>query len=332
MAYTVWGAFNAFRENTVDLDSNETQKARASRDYLVEQLKRLSRGNPGFPMDTNNYHPFGSFARRTKIRPLDDVDLMILLNGRGTVAQTTSDPYTYWLKIQDGSAPLADFPDNYGYVHSVKILNRIKSQLTTVATYRSAELKRNMQAIILNLVSYPWSFDVVPGVPITNGTGGIAYYLIPDGTGNWMRTDPRIDAANITRVNKRHNGKFLPTVRLLKYWNRRTHKPRLSSYYFETLATQVFEYAPVIVDFPQAVKYFFDNCPTYLWRTCPDPKGLGPNLDTGVDLATKQKVATAMEEGASQAASALRYEGQSNPKDAIYWWRRVFGPDFPEYG
>jgi hypothetical protein len=133
-------------------------------------------------------------------------------------------------------------------------------------------------------------------------------------------------------VNKHHNGQFLPTVRLLKYWNRRTHKPRLSSYYFETLAIKVFDYASPITGFPEAVKYFFDTCPAHLLSSCPDPKNLGPDLDTDVSWEVKTKVSEAIATAAKYAGYALMYESKSDYKNAIYWWQRVFGSEFPNYG
>jgi len=333
MPYTVWGAFDAFRKNTADLNAEDTKVARASRDFLTGQLGRLAQLDSSFPRLQGKYMPFGSFARRTKIRPLDDIDMLILLIGGGTSAcQSNSDSYTYWLRVENGSSSLAAFPDNFGYVNSTKILNKVCASLSSVSQYGKAEIKKTMQAVTLNLISYSWSFDIVPAVPISDGNDGVAYYLIPNGRGDWIRTDPRIDEARITTQNRQHNGNLLPVVRLLKYWNNRRHKPRLSSYYFETLVLKVFANAPTITDFPTAVKYFFDRCYIYLMTTCPDPKNLGAALDSSVSYETKQKVADALNDAATFAGYAMMYEQQSNDKDAIYWWGRVFGSEFPAYG
>lgn len=333
MVYSVWGAFDKFRKDTVDLNADITKTARASRDYLFEQLKILAKNNLGFPKLYGGYLSFGSFARKTKIQPLDDIDILVLLNGKGTeVKQSPNSVFTYCLKINSSFAPLSLFNNDYGYVNSTKVMNRIKSYLSSVSNYKQAEIKKTMQAVTLNLKSYAWTFDIVPAVPVVNTFDEIDYYLIPDGWGNWIRTDPRIDSKNITEVNLKHLGRFLPTIRLLKYWNFRTHKPRLSSYYFETLAIQTFQYSSIITDFPQALKYFFDNCPSYLRMSCPDPKGLGANLDAGMDTTTKEKVGKAMSEAATFAGYALMYESQSKINDAIYWWQRIFGSEFPIYG
>ncbi len=333
MPYTVWGAFDQFRKQTVDLDSEVTKTARKSRDYLFDQIKNLASNDSGFPRLHGSFLPFGSFARSTKIRPLDDIDLLVLLNGSGTQdTRPSSDPYTSWLKITDDKAPLAVFRNDYGYVNSTKILNKIKGSLANVANYQKADIHKNMQAVTLKLRSYDWVFDIVPAVPIADHYGNTIHYVIPNGKGDWIRTDPRIDRTNVTRLNTSHESNFLPTVRLLKYWNRRTHKPTLPSYYFETLAIKVFEHAPKIQSFPTAVKYFFDYCSTYLWSSCPDPKNLGPDLDAEVSFETKRKIADAMSQAAEYAQYASMYELNKNNEKAISWWGRIFGPEFPGYG
>lgn len=90
MSYTVDISFNAFRANTVDLDSEEVKRARASRDYLVGQINILANNDGTFPRLAGYYKPFGSFARSTKIRPLDDIDLLLACNGKGTIANLYS--------------------------------------------------------------------------------------------------------------------------------------------------------------------------------------------------------------------------------------------------
>jgi len=310
-----------------------TKTARASRDSLMAHLKTLAKNHPDFPRITGTCIPYGSFARSTKNRPLDDIDLLLLLVGTGTRAEHQStDEFTYWLKITSSSAPQAAFPDDCGYVNSTKILNKIRSGLADVEKYYRAEIHKNTEAVTLELFSYDWVFDIVPAVPVGPEAGKISYYLIPDGSGDWKRTDPRIDDINVRRCNERHAGTFLPLVRILKCWNKRPVAPALPSYYLETLALRVFENAPPQPRLRDGVEYFFQNCSTYLWGECPDPKRLGPPLDKEVDNATKLKVDAAMKEAATRCGYALMYERSNDHKTAIYWWREVFGDEYPNYG
>ncbi|HEY3054105.1 MAG TPA: hypothetical protein VGK04_12030 [Thermoanaerobaculia bacterium] len=333
MPFTVWGAFDKFREDIVDLPPAQTKSGRVSRDYLSEQIKKLPSRYPWFPRLIGTHVPYGSFARSVKTRPLDDIDLLILLVGTGTeIARGSDDPYTLWIKILNSTAPLAMFPDQFGYVNSTKVLNAFKSALSDVPAYAKSDVSKNGEAVTLSLSSYPWAFDAVPAVPVNDGAGGFLYYVIPNGSGDWLATDPRRDAAQLTAVNQGHYGELLPVVRLLKYWNRRVHKPRLSSYYFETLVKRTFEFQPPIGSSSAAMRHFFANAGTYVWLSCPDPKGLGPNLDADISYETKKKVTDAMSEAARFASNADLMEGVGDQKSAIYWWGRVFGTDFPSYG
>ena len=167
---------------------------------------------------------------------------------------------------------------------------------------------------------------------IVGSDGSASYFLIPDGAGNWIRTDPRIDDANTTRCNLQHGGLFLPTIRLLKYWNRRVHKPRLRPYYFETLAISTFSNVATVTDLPAAVRHFFDAGPMHLFSTCADPKALGPALDRDVDRETKNKIYAAMTDAAKKAGGALAFEKRGQHREAIGLWGQIFGPGFPTYG
>lgn len=341
-AITVKAAFKKFQTYIVDLEQTTTEIGRASQEYLFEQVKKLSKNHSNFPRLKGNYIPFGSFARKTKIRPLDDIDLLLLLNGRGINVELSyrkkvsgygvNMTAVCRVKITDIHSPLLSFADNKGYVNSIKILNRIKSYLASVPNYQKAEKNRRMQAVTLNLKSHPWIFDIVPAIPIYNYQDKATHFLIPDGYGNWIRTNPKIDAQSLTSVNAKHKGELLPVLRLLKYWNKRKHKPSLSSYYFETLVVQTFQYAPEITSYPAALEYFFHHCSSYIMSSCLDPKRLGEALDANVSWDTKQKILKALKNAASHASHAMMAESKNDQKTAIYWWKKVFGSEFSNYG
>lgn len=333
MVRTVGGAFAAFRSNTVDLDADQTCTARTSRDYLIKQIRTLAGNDSAFPRLGGDPIHYGSFARRTKIRPLDDIDFMVVMNGNGTAEDHRGEGKS-WLRIADNTAPLAAYPDAHGYVSSIKVLNRMRDELSRLPAYRKAEVRRNQQAVVLSLTSYSWSFDIVPAVPVIGGYfSTVLHYVIPDGSGDWMRTDPRKDQTWVTRINQRHNNLFLPLVRVLKHWNvnEAQTKPRLQSYYLEALAARVFDGAPLIQSLPDGAERFFSTAGIYVSQSCPDPKGLGPALDANVSSETKQKVRLALGEATQRVGYARMYERQGNQKDAIYWWGRVFGSNFPSY-
>lgn len=331
MPYTVNTSLSQYREYTVDLDKDETKRARASRDYLKDQISRLADNRSDFPKITKEYLAFGSFARSTKVRPLDDIDIMVILNGSNTTEISSySSTYSYRLQANNTSY-LWQFTDDYGYVNSTKILNRFRDGLSSISNYRNAAINRRMQAVVLNLVSYAWSFDIVPAVPIgRNGTR--EYFLIPDGSGNWIRTDPRRDQTFITDANKRHNSNLIPLIRLLKYWNmKRYSPPKIGSYYLETMIINSFKWATPISSIKNSIPDAFRQLGNAVITSCPDPKNLGPSLENSETWDTRFKVRDAALKMADNANNALRAEQSGNHELAIGWWDLVF-PDFPKYG
>ncbi len=324
-------AFEEFQQHNVNLNPDSVKKARGSRDYLQEQLIIVRDGNPNFPRISGQFKPFGSFARKTKIQPLDDIDMLVMLNGQDAqVVQASWDSYTFLVSTTSELSPLRPYVDEYGWVSSTKILGQFKGGLKQVQNYRKSEIKRTGVAVVLNLLSYDWAFDIVPALPIADWTGSTLHYLIPDGRGNWMRTDPRIDQELVTSANQNQNGYLLPLIRLIKYWNVRSRAaPRLASYYLESLLLNAFRYGyPAIESKTRwSVPCAFQQLAYHVMFACPDPKGLGPNLDEGMTWETREKVRDAANDRAEYATYALHYEQQGDHQEAIKWWGYVF-PNF----
>ena len=333
MSTTVTVAFNRFMQDTVDLPAAVTRSARSRRDYLSDSLTRLAKADPDFTFLKGDFVPYGSFTRRTKIQPLDDIDLLVVVSDRGIrEAVTRNVPIVHRVKIENAKAPLARFASEEGYVNSILVLNRVKTALGKLHHYKRAAVKRNYQAVSLSLTSHDWTFDLVPAVPVKTPQGKVKYFLIPDGSGQWMRTDPRKDADLVTKTNARQNQKLLPVIRMLKVWNRRTSKPRLASFLFEVYVLRSFSTVPAMESAPQAVAQFFRECPTLLNGPCPSPAGLGTDLDADLSADKRGRVIAAMHVVAKISQEALRHEQKGEQAQAIACWRKVFGERFPAHG
>ncbi len=166
MPRTVDSAFDQFRRNTVDLEPNDSDTAKSSRGYLYDQLQELHRSHP-YPPRMFGFVPYGSFARKTKVRPLDDIDFLAQLDGTGLSVQPSSS-YLYGLWPNNDRAPLAEFKDTAGWISSIRILNRIRDGLANVPHYKKAELRRSQEVVCLTLKSYPWTFDITPAIRVDN--------------------------------------------------------------------------------------------------------------------------------------------------------------------
>lgn len=93
MASSVYSAFDEFLKNTIRLDPNKTSIARASRDNLISNINGFSGNEDFFFIASDLQLNYGSFSRRTKIKPLDDIDLMICIKGAGRKYTTENGAY-----------------------------------------------------------------------------------------------------------------------------------------------------------------------------------------------------------------------------------------------
>ena len=241
MVKTVDQAFNLFLNNYVNLDSEQTKSARSSRDWLISQIRLSAVQDNKFPiLYSEKDIDFGSFARRTKKRELDDIDRMIALIANGCIYYELADRIE--IHVPDYEDRLkALCHDNTNILNSRKVIYKFISLLKSVPQYQKADIKRNQEAATLNLISYPWTFDIVPCFFTQKEYfSNRDYYLIPDGQGDWKKTDPRIDRQRVSNINQIHDGNILKLIRLMKYWNRRSTMPSMSSYLIENMILDLY--------------------------------------------------------------------------------------------
>lgn len=329
MANSVDSAFEEFNKNTVNLDSDRSTKARSSRDWLIGQIETLPDKEDDFPILYDGMHiKFGSFARNTKIRPLDDIDLIITLNATASKYYTITYGKLYYLTPGDNADKLKKLCDDDGYINSRKVINKLVSSLSQIEQYKSADVHRKQEAATLNLTSYEWNFDIVPAFYTDSD-----YYLIPDGNGHWKATDPRVDQERTSSVNTSHNGKILQIIRTLKYWNVRAAMPTIGSYLLENIILTYFESQTEIsnyIDFN--LVSFWGYLRTGIYNSFLDPKGFQGELNN-LSMDDKIKISVKATDVFQKGNEAIQIETQEkNQEKAINKWREIFGENFPKYG
>lgn len=333
MASTVNTAFTEFLRDTVNLDADQTKDARKSRDWLKDRINELPGKYDTFPFLVKEYHfDYGSFARRTKIRPLNDIDMLIGLHASGSTYLEYTD------RIQITVNPNAErltklCHDGTQLLHSIKVLNQFKAGLEGVPQYKSAEKKYTQQATVLNLSSYDWSFDIVPCFMTTEDAWGKTYYLIPDGNGHWIKTDPRIDQSLTTSVNQQHNGNVLNVLRLIKFWTKRPITTTIPSYLLETIIFKYYEAKTEVASgWPDVeIPDLLDHIAWAIRWDVQDPKGIQGNINR-LDYETRNRISAVATRYAEYAREARQHESNSDHKASIAAWQQVFGPSFPNFG
>lgn len=319
-------------KNTVNLDSEITSTARKSRDWLLDQIDNFGskEGFPSLYSDVDIH--FGSFARKTKIRELDDIDLMIGLSAQGS---TYLEDYFGKIEITVADAAtnlLSLTHENSTKLNSRKVINKFVSELKTISQYKSAEIKRNQEAATLELKTYDWTFDIVPCFMTSAENDGRSFYLIPDGNGHWKKTDPRIDRDNITNVNQKHNGKVLNAIRLMKYWNRRATMPTIGSYLLESIILAYYDSKLIVTEYIDLeLRDLLHHISSAIYNDINDPKNIQGNLNL-LTFEDKQKIASKALVDYDKAVEAINFETTSGDhKSSINKWREILGSQFPTY-
>lgn len=326
-------AIQEFMRDQVNLDPTQTGLARTSRNWLIDQIRSFPQKDDTFPRPYQEVDVLlGSFHRRTKVRPLDDVDLIFGLSAEGSTYGTSGSQIVLYAH-QESRRLLSLCHDGTQQVNSRKILNRFVMALSNVPQYRRAEIGRDGEAAVVSLSSYTWSFDVVPAFFTKPESDGRQYYLIPDGQGHWKRTDPRIDDLRIATQDRRHGGVVLPCIRLLKYWNKRRTVPTVRSYAFESIILSHYESlasaATTYIDLE--CRNVLNTLASSIYLPIPDPKGIQGDLNT-LSITERMELSTRANVDVNLIDEALRAEQSGDHQTAIARWRQVMGPDFPAYG
>lgn len=330
MAKTVNIAFDTFLRDVVRISKSRSDLAKISKDNLIKEIAKFPSDEIFPTLHSDLRIDYGSFARKTKIRPLDDIDMMVILHAEGNRRYQYGNYYS--IQVQ-ANCPKQLSLCNLGtnVLNSIKVVNKFKEYLKNVPNYTKAEIKRNQEAITLNLSSYEWNFDIVPCFITSPDIYGKTFYLIPDGTGNWKPTDPRIDKQRTTAINSNQNVFVLDMVRLMKYWTKRPTMPTMKSYFLENLILQYYSGSVTSVqwvdrELPKLFGYIYYN----VQKSLNDPKGFQGDINH-LTYEERLKIQEKAKVDYNKAMKAIGFEGAGNMTDAIKLWGEIFGDEFPKY-
>lgn len=317
--------FKEFLENTVNLSQKDYENGRTSRNWLFNQISKFPEKNNAFPDLAQSYNlTFGSFGRKTKIQPLDDIDIMVRLNGFN--GKYTTD-YNY-ITIDTDKMPntkLKAFDDGNNNISSIKILEIFKKELKQIPQYQTAEIKRNQESVTLQLKS-GLNFDIVPCFYTSKENNGRQYYIIPDGNGTWKKTDPKIMQDKISETNQNNNGNVLNQVRLVKYWNKRQTMPSISSYLLETLVLNyynTYSFVNIKNDFRSNLVYIHKM----IGQPINDPNDIDGNINE-LDENTIFKIKNKAYNDYYTCCDAIELEENGEITEAKKLWKKIFGDEF----
>jgi hypothetical protein len=332
MASTVNSAFDTFMKNSIRLDSGRNDIAKKSKNNLLREIEK-------FPNDGKflNYYPeymsidYGSFSRKTKIRPLDDIDLMIVLHAQGNWREPIYGGYRIRVR-PEASKQIALCNTGTDILNSIKVINKFKEYLSKIPLYKKADIKRNQEAVTLELNSYEWVYDIVPCFETAPDNFGKTFFLIPDGSGNWKPTDPRVDKNRTTSINGKQQISVLDMIRIMKYWTKRRTAATMGSYFLECLILQYYDSSTINsstyidVELPNLFAYVCHQ----IHQSLNDPKGFQGNLNK-LTLDEINSIRERAKLDYNRSVQAREFETNGKQKESIQKWGEIFGTEFPIY-
>lgn len=267
----------AIHEYLKKIEPSATQKegAKRSHAYLRDILC-----SGQFASRIKTSYLSGSYARDTAIAPLDDVDIIFIIN-----------PQAWQTGLLSLYRPLPA---------------AVLESFARAVRYRYCESSVRIQRRSICLQLYHLDIDVVPAIE-ADAAGKMI--LVPDSeTGNWIKSSPKAHSDIATEINQKRGGNFKPLVKLLKRWNANLPSTaNLKSFAIETMAARLFQTADIptlqegLLRFFDFVAHLDGKAQAYSWRDkcgmslngwsaeVPDLAGTGSNLVAKVDGERRMK-------------------------------------------
>lgn len=313
------GKFEKFLDQKINIGKGLRQRAGISQNHVRDFLNEENGRDEGFPRILRNADSDflgGSFARHTKIWPLDDIDIYFPLDGEGLSYCDSYGQMSSRFRVQTDDVinqnPLVLSDSRWmkdGFVSSRKIIDGF-AQVLRRRYPKATKVKRVGEAVNVQLSigqteeNGGLGFDIVPCFALKQiDSAETDFYLIPDGDDGWIRTNPKLDMNALAKVNKANGGVVKKAIKILKWWcveNKLENKYK--SYFVELSVIREFQRLNSMgyckSDLLEAVKISFFALKDAVARGTQEPLLDGaPLLDLGfVDQDDYKKIVDAANE------------------------------------
>jgi SMODS domain-containing protein len=289
---TVIEAFKTFKSELELPDRKQQQASIAQQEIRSEIAKHIYVANSFLT---------GSYARYTKIDPLNDIDAFLVRNGTRVPLSTS------------------------GGVGPSQAIDQLATAVS--AAYPSATVKKQSRSVNVQLAAYPFGFDLVPAwLRSPNG------YWIPDtDVFDWIPTDPDAHAKLLTDANEVSKLKLKPLIKMLKHWSRNNFD-LFRSFHIELICANLVlsgKLAPDI-SFQLGVATILIHLKTYAGAQMMDPTYGASRVDKELSPDELTKLRSLIDYDARNAIEALRLETAGDQAAAIERWKHIFVAGFPK--
>lgn len=282
---TIAQAFANFMP-TLELTEAQSQAAIDQHTYLREQLQQRMSVRANFLS--------GSYARKTAVRPLNDIDVFLVLTPTRALNADTS---------------------------PAKVLAEVKRVLEEIYTAKVADPQA--RSVNIEFAGTGLAYDVVPAFEKRADV-----YTIPDvDASRWIETNPKVHKEMSTAANEQAAKKLKPLLKAVKHANNR-HGNAARSFHLEVLTWKVLTYDPG--SYMDGLVTLLDGLARRVCDPCPDPAGLGADIRPAPDRCERARVWLDKMAALAREAKQLSEDGRTG--EAHFKMREILGEQWPEAG
>jgi predicted nucleotidyltransferase len=274
--------FDEFAD-ALKLDPDERRRAQDLHNEITALLKKYGLIITAFLQ--------GSFARKTMIAPLRDVDKIVIV----------------------AMALLGLSPD--------EIMDRLEAVLADA--YPSATFERTRHSLKMDFGSESFTFDTVPAREMDGDTDDVE--IVNRGTGGWTRSNTRELIRVVAERNQATGGRFVEQVRMGKQAVCHALDGDLPGLHVEAIA---YDAITTTLDHAEAVCRVLERGAQMLAGSYSDPTGRDL-ISQRLDPAVKERARQWFVEAARRAKEARDLAARGDLTAAQDIWRNLFGDPFP---
>lgn len=295
----VRSAFDEFQQRLELTEAEQSTASRQQNDLRARVCHKLG----GVDRDVL----VGSYARRTAIRPLNDIDVFLILAPSVHLDRHGRDP--------------------------THILDRLRTALRSCYPPPGPKVQLQGRSANIEFMGTGIGYDVIPAFSLTPAGSNVEdmVYEIPDrDRRSWIKTNPERHRQRCVAANERAGGMLNRLIKAAKHWNctqrdANGDKP-LRSFHLEVMAYEAFDTRPT--DERRGLRDLFRFLATRIASRCADPAGLGPNVDAGMPPNERLRIQLKLQAAERVASEAIRHEEVGNHIAACNSWRSLLGPEF----
>ncbi|MHA1987875.1 MAG: SMODS domain-containing nucleotidyltransferase [Promethearchaeota archaeon] len=300
MATTVSQAFDEFRQK-LEPSKSEFEKIIRRHKYIREKFSNKIKND-------GRKHSFlsGSYSRNTLIRPINDVDIVILF-----------DIDEYWDQFKNNPSELLYFT---------------KKKLEETYPDKKIIVQSHSIGIIFE---EPPNVDIIPGF-INNYENEI--YIIPNyDLNNFIKTSPSKHKEIMSNHNQKLESKFIHVIKMMKCWRNKTREESLRRYglelKFKSFHLEIFLknlLKKTTSNYARDIYQVFSKAAEFMDYGCNDPAGLSGKLDDYLSQNQILKFKEVFNDTCEEIKILLKLEMEGKTQEAIKGWRDIFGEPFPK--